>query len=68
MPEKDAIQTLVEEAARSGLPMDRLRGVAFYDMEKDAFVSSTLLHPAANFSSRSSVSGYRRTSRTSAAA
>ncbi len=31
-------------------------------------VSSALLHPAATFSSRSSVSGYLRTSRTSAAA
>jgi hypothetical protein len=40
MPEKNEIQALVEEAAASGLPLDRLRGVGLYDTEKDAHLTS----------------------------
>ncbi len=40
MTEKNPIQTLVEEAAASGLPLDRLRGVAFFDAEKDSRLTS----------------------------
>jgi hypothetical protein len=40
MPEKNDIQTLVKQAAGTGLPLDRLRGIAFYDMEKDAQLTS----------------------------
>ena len=35
MSAKDHIQALIQEAAASGLPLDRLRGFAFYDMQKD---------------------------------
>jgi hypothetical protein len=35
MPAKDHAQALIQEAAASGLPLDRLRGFAFYDMQKD---------------------------------
>jgi hypothetical protein len=40
MPDKNEIQTLVEEAAASGSSLDRLRGIAFYDTEKDAPLTS----------------------------
>ncbi len=36
MPAKDDLQILVEQAAARGLPLIKLRGIAFYDMEKDA--------------------------------
>ena len=40
MPAKNDIQTLIEEGIASGLPLDQLRGFAFYDMEKDARLTS----------------------------
>jgi|SRR2546426_9029321 len=40
MPERNELQALVEEAATKGLPLDRLRGVAFCDTEKDAQLTS----------------------------
>src|SRR5258708_15528716 len=47
MPEiaaKNAVRTLVEEVAsmavNNGLPLDKLRGVALYDVGKDAALSS----------------------------
>lgn len=44
---KDEIKTLVEEAAASGLPLDRLRGIAVFDMEKDArLISRSSFGPA----------------------
>jgi hypothetical protein len=36
MPAKDQLYALVEQAAASGLPLSKLRGIAFYDMDKDA--------------------------------
>lgn len=38
MPAKELIQALIQEAAASGLALAQLRGVAFYDMGKDARV------------------------------
>ena len=35
MPAKDQVQVLIEEIAAHGLALDQLRGVAFYDMQKD---------------------------------
>jgi Apea-like HEPN len=34
------IQALIQEASASGLPLDRLRGYAFYDMRKDERVTA----------------------------
>jgi hypothetical protein len=36
VPAKDHVQALIQEVAASGLSIDQLRGVALYDLEKDA--------------------------------
>lgn len=36
MAEKNRVRPLIEEAAVSGLPLDGLRGIAFFNTEKDA--------------------------------
>jgi hypothetical protein len=40
MPAKEHVQALIQEAAGSGLPLDKLRGFAFYDMQKDERVTA----------------------------
>jgi hypothetical protein len=40
MPVKNDIQTLLQEVVAGGLPLDQLRGVAFYDAAKDARLTS----------------------------
>src|SRR5258705_5170484 len=40
VPAKDQVQALIQEIATSGLSIDKLRGVAFYDVEKDAPITA----------------------------